>query len=143
MKESYITKTKYGWKMQTKASLNNVRTSANKIRRVINQIRGSSYEKALVPLEFMPYKACYFILQSILSAAANASNNCDSGFNKSDFFISEAHVDNATCLKRFRPRAQGRGYPVRKPTCHVTVKLMLRDQTGNKLIPSSIAIRDD
>nr|YP_009424160.1 ribosomal protein L22 [Schizaea pectinata]APT66093.1 ribosomal protein L22 [Schizaea pectinata] len=145
MKESDIRKIGDGWKIQTKASLSNVRTSANKTRRVINQIRGCSYEQALVLLEFMPYKACYFVLQPILSAAANASASCESGFDKSNFFISEAHVGNATSLRRSRPRAQGRGYPVRKPTCHVTVKLMLRDQTEKKkeVISRNVASRGD
>nr|YP_010451543.1 ribosomal protein L22 [Schizaea pusilla]UTV01501.1 ribosomal protein L22 [Schizaea pusilla] len=125
MKKSYLTKTKDERETQTRASLSNVRMSANKTRRVINRIRGCSHEQALVLPEFMPYKACYFVLQSIISAAANANNNFDSGFNKSDLFVSDAHVGNAPCLKRSRPRAQGRGYPIRKPTCHVTAKLML------------------
>nr|AOV84711.1 ribosomal protein L22 [Actinostachys pennula] len=126
---SYIAKTNDEWKTQTKASLNNVRTSASKTRRVVNQIRGCSYEQALVLLEFLPYKACYFILQLILSAAENVRNNCDSRINKSDLFISEAHVDNVACLKRFRFRAQGRGYPIHKPFCRITVTLMLRNRT--------------
>nr|YP_010445021.1 ribosomal protein L22 [Schizaea sprucei]UTJ90499.1 ribosomal protein L22 [Schizaea sprucei] len=143
MKESYIKKIGDVWKIQTKASFSNVRTSASKTRRVTNQIRGCSYEQALILLEFMPYRACYFVLQPIISAAANASANCKSKFDKSDFFISEAYVDNATSLKRSRPRAQGRGYPVRKPTCHITVKLTLRDQIGKQLISSGIVSRGD
>nr|QRK25989.1 ribosomal protein L22 [Pteridium aquilinum subsp. japonicum] len=98
----------------------NVRVSAAKMRRIIDRIRGCSYEEALVLPESMPYKACYLISQLVLSAAANASTN--SGLNKSDSFISEALVNNSTYLKRFRPRAQGRGYPIKKPTCEVTIK---------------------
>nr|YP_009549572.1 ribosomal protein L22 [Histiopteris incisa]AYW16731.1 ribosomal protein L22 [Histiopteris incisa] len=102
----------------------NVRMSAIKMRRIIDRIRGCSYEEALVLPESMPYKACYLISQLVLSAAANASTNL--GLNKSDLFISEARVDNSTYLKRFRPRAQGRGYPIKKPTCEVTIKSNLR-----------------
>nr|YP_010463847.1 ribosomal protein L22 [Anemia phyllitidis]UUL71113.1 ribosomal protein L22 [Anemia phyllitidis] len=121
-------KTKIEWGTETRASLRNIRISASKTRRVLNQIRGCSYEQALVSLEFMPYKACYFVLQLILSAAANANNKYNNKLSKSNLFISEACVDNATCLKRFRPRAQGRGYPIRKPTCHIIVKLALKDK---------------
>nr|YP_010518364.1 ribosomal protein L22 [Dryopteris sparsa]UXN84867.1 ribosomal protein L22 [Dryopteris sparsa] len=98
----------------------NIRVSATKIRRIVDQIRGCSYGKAPVLPEFMPYKTCYLISQLILSAAANANTNF--GLNKSDLFISEAQVENSTYLKRFRPRAQGRGYPIRKPICKVIIK---------------------
>nr|YP_009548444.1 ribosomal protein L22 [Pityrogramma trifoliata]AYW15265.1 ribosomal protein L22 [Pityrogramma trifoliata] len=98
----------------------NMRVSVNKMRRIIDRIRNCSYEEALVSLEFMPYRACYLVSQLVLSAAANASTNF--GWNKADLFISEAWVDNSTYLRRFRPRAQGRGYPIRKPTCKVTIK---------------------
>nr|YP_009426900.1 ribosomal protein L22 [Hymenasplenium unilaterale]ASU95570.1 ribosomal protein L22 [Hymenasplenium unilaterale] len=98
----------------------NFRISARKIRRVTDQLRGCSYGEALVLPEFMPYKMSYLILQLILSAAANANTNF--GLNKSDLFISEAQVEDSAFLKRFRPRAQGRGYPIRKPTCKVTIK---------------------
>nr|YP_009426115.1 ribosomal protein L22 [Diplaziopsis cavaleriana]ASU94782.1 ribosomal protein L22 [Diplaziopsis cavaleriana] len=98
----------------------NIRVSAIKMRRITDRIRGCSYGEALALLEFMPYKTCCLISQLILSAAANASTNF--GLNKSDLFISEAWVENSTYLKRFRPRAQGRGYPIKKPTCKVTIK---------------------
>jgi large subunit ribosomal protein L22 len=35
--------------------------------------------------------------------------------------VSEAYVDEGPTLKRFRPRAQGRAYRIRKRTCHITV----------------------
>nr|YP_009425763.1 ribosomal protein L22 [Cystopteris chinensis]ASU94433.1 ribosomal protein L22 [Cystopteris chinensis] len=98
----------------------NIRVSAIKMRRITDRIRGCSYGEALVLPEFMPYKTCYLISQLILSAAANANTNF--GLNKSDLFISEARVENSTYLKRFRPRAQGRGYPIKKPTRKVTIK---------------------
>nr|YP_009920807.1 ribosomal protein L22 [Woodwardia japonica]QMS48657.1 ribosomal protein L22 [Woodwardia japonica] len=104
-----------------RASGKNIRASAIKIRRITDRIRGCSYGEALVLPEFMPYKTCYLMSQLILSAAANA--NANFGLNKSDLFISEARVENSTYLKRFRPRAQGRGYPIKKPTCKVTIKL--------------------
>ncbi|KAJ6368239.1 hypothetical protein OIU78_000760, partial [Salix suchowensis] len=33
--------------------------SADKARRIIDQIRGRSYEETLMILELMPYRACY------------------------------------------------------------------------------------
>nr|YP_010878762.1 ribosomal protein L22 [Cibotium cumingii]WHE38652.1 ribosomal protein L22 [Cibotium cumingii]WHE39872.1 ribosomal protein L22 [Cibotium cumingii] len=111
-------------KVGAQALARNIRMSATKIRRIIDRIQGCSYEEALVSLEFMPHKACYLVSQLVLSAAANASTNL--GLSKSNLFISEAWVDNATYLKRFRPRSQGRGYPIRKPTCQITIRLNSR-----------------
>nr|YP_010879113.1 ribosomal protein L22 [Coniogramme japonica]WHE42765.1 ribosomal protein L22 [Coniogramme japonica] len=104
-----------------RAMRRNVRVSVIKMRRITDRIRNCSYEEALVLPEFMPYRACYLVSQLLLSAAANASINL--GLNKSNLFVGEIWVDNSTYLRRFRPRAQGRGYPIRKPTCQVTVKL--------------------
>lgn len=119
--------------METQASSRNIHMSATKVRRVINQIQGRSYEQALVLLEFLPYRACYPVLKLILSAAANATNNL--GLMKSNLLISEARVDKSTYLKRFRPRAQGRSYPVRKPTCHIIIRLReLSTSNDNNLL---------
>ena len=40
-----------------KAVAKYVRMSPQKVRRVLNQIRGKSYQEALMMLEFLPYKA--------------------------------------------------------------------------------------
>nr|WVH13713.1 ribosomal protein L22 [Tectaria coadunata] len=108
-------------KVGARALGRNIRVSAIKIRRILDRIRGCSYGEALVLPESMPYKTCYLVSQLILSAAANANTNF--GLNKSDLFISEARVENSTYLRRFRPRAQGRGCPIKKPVCKVTIEL--------------------
>lgn len=101
------------------ASNKHIRMSPDKVRRVVNQIRGRSYEKALMILEFMPYRACNPILKILSSAAANANHNF--GLSKSDLFINTIQVNKGSFLKRLQPRAQGRGYPIHKPTCHITI----------------------
>nr|QWW92311.1 ribosomal protein L22 [Rhaphidolejeunea foliicola] len=105
--------------LKIKAFAKHIRMSPNKVRRVINQIRGCSYEQALMILEFMPYRACIPISQLLSSAAANAKHNF--GFSKMNLFISQIQVNSGSYLKRLQPRAQGRGYPIRKPTCHITI----------------------
>ena len=95
-----------------------IRMSPNKVRRVLNQIRGKKYKDALMLLEFMPYRACGPVWQVIYSAAANAQNNLN--IDKENLYISEAFADQGPVLRRFRPRAQGQGYGIRKPTCHIS-----------------------
>jgi len=114
---------------EVRAVAKRVRMSPHKVRKVIDQIRGRSYEEALMLLEFMPYRACYPILQVVCSAAANANHNL--GLSKANLIISKAMVDQGPVLKRFRPRAQGRGYRIRKPTCTITV--FVKNQISEKV----------
>nr|AYP32861.1 ribosomal protein L22 [Donax canniformis] len=108
--------------------------SVFKARRVIDQIRGRSYEETLMILELMPYRASYLILKLVYSAAANVSHNM--GLNEADSFISEAKVNKSTIVKKLRPRARGRSYPIKKPTCHITI--VLKDKSKLFLDQSKI-----
>ncbi|WP_404789648.1 50S ribosomal protein L22 [Altericista sp. CCNU0014] len=96
-----------------------VRMSPRKVRRVLDQIRGRSYRDALILLEFMPYRSCEPIVKVLRSAVANAEHN--KGFDKTELVVSLAYADAGPSLRRFRPRAQGRAYQIRKPTCHITI----------------------
>ena len=113
-------------KQTVKATVKYIRLSPLKVRRVLDQIRGRSYEDALLLLEFMPYRSCGPIWQVLNSAAANATNNL--GLNKQSLVVKTTYADQGPTLRRFRPRAQGRGYQIRKPTCHITLVL-----EGNKI----------
>nr|YP_010992569.1 ribosomal protein L22 [Syzygium saliciforme]WOZ08671.1 ribosomal protein L22 [Syzygium saliciforme] len=95
--------------------------SAHKARRVIDQIRGRSYEETLRILELMPYRACYPIFKLVYSAAANASHNMD--FNEASLVISKAEVNEGTTMKKLKPRARGRSYAIKRPTCHIRIVL--------------------
>nr|YP_010275430.1 ribosomal protein L22 [Loropetalum chinense]QQW49667.1 ribosomal protein L22 [Loropetalum chinense var. rubrum]QVE46348.1 ribosomal protein L22 [Loropetalum chinense var. rubrum]QXE43602.1 ribosomal protein L22 [Loropetalum chinense var. rubrum]UFJ43828.1 ribosomal protein L22 [Loropetalum chinense]UJV34322.1 ribosomal protein L22 [Loropetalum chinense] len=98
--------------------------SAHKARRVVDQIRGRSYEETLMILELMPYRACYPIFKLVYSAVANAIHNL--GFNEADLIISEIEVNEGTTVKKLKPRARGRSYPIKRPTCHITIVLKNR-----------------
>lgn len=91
------------------------------VRRVLDQIRGQSYEEAIMMLEYMPYKACEPILKTLLSAGANAKTNL--GMKKAKLVVSECFADEGPVMKRAQPRAQGRAYPILKKMCHITIKL--------------------
>ncbi|MBD2460750.1 50S ribosomal protein L22 [Oscillatoria sp. FACHB-1407] len=104
---------------EVKAVARYIRMSPLKVRRVLDQIRGRSYREALIILEFMPYRACEPILKVLRSAVANAEHN--EGYTPADLVVSQAYADQGPVLKRYRPRAQGRAYQIRKPTCHITI----------------------
>nr|YP_009699255.1 ribosomal protein L22 [Nasa urens]QEJ86910.1 ribosomal protein L22 [Nasa urens] len=95
--------------------------SAHKARRVIDQIRGRSYEETLMILELMPYRACYSIFKLVFSAAANARYNL--GSNEGNLVISKGEVNEGTTRRKLKPRARGRSYPIKRPTCHITIEV--------------------
>lgn len=100
------------------------RGSVFKVRRVLDTIRGKSYEEALVLMEYMPYRACEKIIKVLMSAAANAKNN--QGAMKSKLFVSEAFADGGPAQKRMQFRAQGRATKILKPTYHMSLKVTER-----------------
>jgi large subunit ribosomal protein L22 len=104
---------------EVKAIARYIRMSPFKVRRVLDQIRGRSYREALIILEFMPYRACDPILKVLRSAVANAEHN--EGYAPVSLVITQAYADQGPVLRRYRPRAQGRAYQIRKPTCHITI----------------------
>ena len=96
-----------------------VRMTPMKCRRVVDLVRGMNVQDALDQLRFQPQAAAEPVAKVIASAAANAENNKQ--LDPATLFISSAYVDEGPTLKRFRPRAQGRAYRIRKRTSHITV----------------------
>ena len=70
-------------------------------------------------LRYTPKKAARIVEKVVRSAVANATNNHD--MDEDRLYITKAYVDEGPRLKRWRPRARGRAFPIRKPTSHVTV----------------------
>lgn len=108
-------------KVEGKAISRYVRVSPDKVRRILNQIRGRSYQDAVMLLKYMPYKVCPLILKILFSAVSNAKQSSLS--SDAFFVIVEAKADEAPFLKRFRPHAQGRGFPIKKRMSHITIKI--------------------
>jgi large subunit ribosomal protein L22 len=96
-----------------------VRTAPMKCRRVVDMVRGLDVQEALDILRFVPQAASEQVGKVVASAVANAENNKQ--LDRRELFISQAYVDEGPTLKRFRPRAQGRAYRIRKRTSHITI----------------------
>nr|YP_010386043.1 ribosomal protein L22 [Pterothamnion plumula]UPO65113.1 ribosomal protein L22 [Pterothamnion plumula] len=107
--------------IESKAIGKYLRLSSHKARRVLEQIKGKKYKEARLILQFMPYKACQNIIKILESAVHNMLNNQNKNINKNDLIIKYAIANDGPTLKRFQPRAQGRAFPIRKPTCHITI----------------------
>ena len=106
-----------------------IRGSASKVRRVLDQIRGRTYRDALIMLEFMPYRSTGPITKVLRSAVANAENNL--GLDPSSLVIQTATADMGPSMKRYRPRAQGRAFAIKKQTCHISIAVAPSDTSIN------------
>ncbi|EIE19413.1 hypothetical protein COCSUDRAFT_25855 [Coccomyxa subellipsoidea C-169] len=113
---------------EASATLKFTKGSAHKLRRVLDQIRGRSYEEALMILEFLPYRACEDILPTLISAAANAKENMK--MSKLNLYISECYADSGPAFKRFSHGYKGRAYKILRPTSHLTIKVKERSRGG-------------
>nr|YP_009122167.1 50S ribosomal protein L22 [Vertebrata lanosa]AJH65925.1 50S ribosomal protein L22 [Vertebrata lanosa] len=109
--------------LQSKAIAKYIKTSPHKSRRVLKQIKGKSYNEARLILEFMPYRVCTVIIKVLESALSNIEQKTDDSLDKTKVIIVEAFANKGPVLKRFQPRAQGRAFPIKKPTCHINIKI--------------------
>jgi large subunit ribosomal protein L22 len=98
-----------------------VRVTPMKARRVVDLIRGMPAAEALTMLRFAPQAASEPVSKVLASAVANAEHNLS--LDPETLVVARAYVDEGPTLKRFRPRAQGRAYRIRKRTSHITVEL--------------------
>lgn len=107
--------------MEVKASLNYARVGAQKARLVADLVRGKEVGDAVKTLTFLNKKTALMIKKLIESAIANAEYKKTMDIDK--LIVKSIWVDQGPVLKRFRPRAQGRAFGVRKKTSHINVVL--------------------
>ncbi|HEU0041038.1 MAG TPA: 50S ribosomal protein L22 [Jiangellaceae bacterium] len=105
--------------MEARAQARFVRVTPTKARRVVDLIRGMNAEEAAALLRYAPQAAAEPVRKVLESAMANADDL--SGTASQSLVVAEAYVDEGPTMKRFRPRAQGRAYRIRKRTSHITV----------------------
>lgn len=100
---------------------NYVRVSPLKVKKILDQIKLRSYSDAVTILTFLPNRSCPLILKALNSAVSNLKGKFD--VNSSLIFIKEARVNSGPIIKRFRPRAQGRAFSIKKRTSHIIILL--------------------
>jgi large subunit ribosomal protein L22 len=99
-----------------------VRMSPRKARLVTQHIRGRSVPEARTVLAFTQRAAAREIEKVLRSAVANAEAN--HGLIGDKLVVAAAYVDEGPVMKRWRARARGRVARIKKPTCHITIKLV-------------------
>ena len=120
--------------MEAKAIARYLRVTPMKARRVVDLVRGKQANEALAILKFAHQGASDPVYKVLASAVSNARSKADReglAFNEEELFVSEAYVDEGPTMKRYRPRAQGRAFEIKKRTSHVTMVVAIdEDQKG-------------
>jgi large subunit ribosomal protein L22 len=105
--------------MRVSATAKYVRGSTRKTRLVTEAIKGKPVEEASALLRFMPQAAAANVARVLKSAAANAENNHNLAAD--ELYVVDAVANEGPTIKRWRPRAQGRAFPIHKPMTHITI----------------------
>ena len=105
--------------MKVKAIAKDIGISPQKVRLVINMVRGRKVDEALNILSFSPTPTAKAVAKVIKSAAANAENNFQ--MPPTELRITDIFADQGHTLKRFRPQSRGRVSPILKRSSNITV----------------------
>jgi len=103
----------------TRAVLRNLRTSAYKVREVLDLVRGQDVQRALEILQFCERGPAEPVAKLLNSAIANAEANDD--MDRDELFVAACFADEGVTMKRMKPRARGRSGRIRKRASHITI----------------------
>ena len=107
--------------MEVQAVLKYVRVSPQKVRTLVDAVKGKPVETALQTLKFMPTKVAGIVEKVMRSAVANADQNPD--IDVDNLVVRNVIADQGPTMKRWKARARGRGTRILKRSSHITVIL--------------------
>ena len=105
--------------MEVGATAKYIRTSPNKLRPIVDTVRGKKVYEALTILRFLPSPSARTVAKAVKSAVDNAENNYE--MTPDDLRIVRIFVDEGPTLKRYRAGPRGRAKPILKRSSHITV----------------------
>jgi len=108
--------------MQSKAEARYVRMSPQKVRLVVDMIRGQKAGTALNILRATNKRIAPMVEKVLRSAIANAENRSND-VDVDDLYVSEAYVNEGPRMKRIRPAPMGRAYRYQRRMAHIVVKV--------------------
>ena len=107
--------------MESRAVGRYMRISPQKMRLIMDEVRGKKVDEAIRLLSFSPKRGARVLRKLISSAVANAEASKD--IDVDTLYIKRIYADQGPIMKRFRPRAMGRASRIKKRTSHLTVIL--------------------
>ena len=108
-----------------RAHLSFLSVSAQKVRLVVDLIRGKDANEALDMLRFVPNRAAEPVRKLLTSAVANAEENF--GVSRDELFVATIFANEAPTRKWRRFGARGRFKPILRRSSHITIVLRERE----------------
>ena len=103
------------------ATFTHIRMSPQKVRCVVNMVRGKNVNKAIDLLKFCKRSAARPVLKLVKSALANAKSK--GGIDPDNLFLKKVVVDNGPHMKKWRARSRGMAHRIIKRSSHISVEL--------------------
>jgi large subunit ribosomal protein L22 len=107
--------------IQAQATARYMRTSAQKAKLVLDQIRGRDVNHALATLQYSRKAVARTIEKVLRSAIANAQQKDGFSGDVDRLYVAACFADQGPSMKRVRPAPMGRAFRVVKRTAHLTV----------------------
>jgi large subunit ribosomal protein L22 len=107
--------------MEARATAKYIRISPQKVKLVVDLVRGKKIGDAQKILMFTRKYAASAVGKVLSSAVANARQNAN--MDENILYVKEIFVDQGPSLKRWRARAQGRAAAIKKRMSHITIIL--------------------
>ena len=114
--------------MEVRAVAKDTGISPQKVRLLVDMVRGKKVDEALTILRFASTPAARIVAKTVKSAAASADNNFQ--MEPAGLKIVRVFTDGARTLKRHRPQPRGRAHPILKRSCHITVIIAEKEANG-------------
>jgi large subunit ribosomal protein L22 len=104
---------------EVRAVAKQIGASPKRLKPILDLVRGRPVNDAVDTLNLLTSPWAKTVAKVVKSAAANAENNMF--MDRDSLRIVQITADQATPLKRFRPRARGRIGRITKRSSHITV----------------------
>jgi large subunit ribosomal protein L22 len=104
-----------------------LRMSPQKVRLVIDLIRGKDANEALNILRFTKKAAAHHVAKVLQSAIHNAENRFED-IDVDRLYVKSCQVGDGPRLKRIRPAPMGRAFRYQRRLAHITISVEERAQ---------------
>ena len=128
--------------IEAQALLRHLRMSPQKVRLVVDLIRGQRAEDALQILRYTKKRAAHDIEKVLRSAIANAERKAEdagASLDVDELYVSPCFVNEGSRWKRLRPAPMGRAFHYQKRTAHIVVAVAEHHVGGRRAPRGAVA----
>ncbi len=128
--------------IEAQALARHMRMSPQKVRLVVDLIRGHRAEDALHVLRYTKKRAAREVEKVLRSAIANAERKAEdagASLDVDELYVSRCFVNEGPRWKRLRPAPMGRAFRYQKRTAHIVVAVAERHGAAAERVATAAA----